>query len=70
MRKRNRFVGAAVVLGILVIPLWCPATKLSDFGCTSRSAVGSRLGSHALPFSFEQVLSIRECLRKTSVQSS
>jgi hypothetical protein len=70
MRKRNLFVGAAVVLGILVIPLWCPATKLSDFGCTSRSAVGSRLGSHALPFSFEQVLSIRECLRKTSVQSS
>ena len=57
MRKRSLFVGSAVVLGILVVPLWCAAPKLSDFGDTSHSAMGSHLGSHALPFSFEQVLS-------------
>src|SRR6516162_100922 len=34
MTKRNLFVGAVVVLGILVIPLWCPAAKFSDFGDT------------------------------------
>jgi len=56
MTKRNLFVGAVVVLGILVIPLRCPATKFSDLGDRSHSAVRSHLGSHALPFSFEQVL--------------
>jgi len=60
MRKRSLFVGSAVVLGILVVPLWCAAPKLSDFGDTSHSAMGSHLGSHALPFSFEQVLSYFE----------
>src|SRR5262249_1107449 len=43
-------------LGILVIPLWCAATKRSDFNNTPQSAVGSHLGSHALPFSLNQVL--------------
>ena len=56
MSKRNLLVGAAVVLGILAIPLWCPATKRSDFSNTSHSAVGSDLGLHALPLSVEQVL--------------
>jgi hypothetical protein len=60
MGKRNLFVGAVVVLGILVIPLRCPATKFSDLGDRSHSAVRSHLGSHALPFSFEQVLSYFE----------
>jgi hypothetical protein len=57
MSKRNLLVGVAVVLRILVIPLWCPAAKRSDFSNTSHSAVGSDLGSHPLPFSVEQILS-------------
>ena len=38
MRKCNLLVGAAVVLGILVIPLWCAATKRSDFSNTPHFA--------------------------------
>lgn len=57
MRKRNRCAVAAVVLGILLIPLWCVATKWSDPSKTPHSTGGWPLGPHNLPFSFEQVLS-------------
>jgi hypothetical protein len=57
MRKCNLLVGVAVVFAFFVIPLSCAATKRSDFSNASHSAVGSQIGSHALPFSFEQVLS-------------
>jgi hypothetical protein len=57
MRKRNLLVGASVALGILGMPLWCAATKWSDFSETPHSATRSSLSSHSLPFSFEQVLS-------------
>ena len=55
MRKRNLFEGAAVVLGILMIPFWCAAAKWADRA--PHSAGRSHLVSYALPFSFEQVLS-------------
>jgi hypothetical protein len=71
MRKRNLLVGAAVVLGILVMPLWCAATKWSDRSKVPHSLGKSLLSSHALPFSFEQVLSyFDDALRKTRLQSS
>jgi len=57
MRKRNLLEGAAVVLGILMIPFWCAATKWSDLSKAPQSAGSSHLASYALPFSFEQVLS-------------
>jgi len=57
MRKRNLLEGAAVVLGILMIPFWCAATKWSDLSKAPQSARSSHLASYALPFSFEQVLS-------------
>jgi hypothetical protein len=57
MGRCNLVPTAAVLLGILVIPLWCAATKRSDLSNTPHSAVGSNLGLNALPFSFEQVLS-------------
>jgi hypothetical protein len=57
MRKRNLLVGVSVVLGIFGMPLWCAATTWADFSETPHSARRSSLSSHALPFSFEQVLS-------------
>ena len=57
MRKRNPCAVAAVVLGILLIPLWCATTKWSDPSKTPHSTGGWPLGPHNLPFSFEQVLS-------------
>jgi hypothetical protein len=56
MRKRDLLTVA--VLGVLVTPLWCAAAmKWSELAKTPCSAEKSRLGSYALPFSFEQVLS-------------
>ena len=52
MRKRNLFEGAAVVLGILMIPFWCAASARAP-----HSAERSHPVSYAFPFSFEQVLS-------------
>lgn len=57
MRKRNPCAVAAVVLGILLIPLWCAATKWSDPSKTPHSTGGWFLSPQNLPFSFEQVLS-------------
>ena len=39
------------------MPFWCAATKWSDLSKAAQSAERSHLASHALPFSFEQVLS-------------
>ena len=57
MRKRNLLGVAGVVFGLLLTPLWCSATKWSDFSKTPHLSGRSPLSSHALPFSFEQVLS-------------
>jgi hypothetical protein len=57
MRKRNLLGVAAVVFALLLTSLWCTATKWSDLSKAPHSSGRSPLSSHALPFSFEQVLS-------------
>ena len=50
MRKRNLLVGASVALGILGMPLWCAATKWSDFSKMPHSETRSSLSSHSCYF--------------------
>lgn len=57
MRKRNLLAVAAVGVGILIVPLWCAATRLPDLSPAPHSTRGWHLVSPPLPFSLEQVRS-------------
>lgn len=54
---RNLSVVAGVGFGLLAVPFWCSATKLSDLNKLPHSTGGWHWVSPALPFSFEQVRS-------------
>ena len=57
MRKRNLLAVAAVGVGILIVPLWCAATRLPDLSPAPHSTGGWHLVPPPLPFSLEQVRS-------------